>query len=96
MDQAPGRLLIIGCEKHVDRLITVNMERQRYTCASAPEAKGIREAALRLSPTIAVLDDVRVSPDLAIAELVSAGFGEIPLLKLSDQKTKPPFTLTLP
>lgn len=88
------RLLIIGCEGHVDRLIKVNLNRQGYTCASAPWIDSISEAALRLSPTLAVLDDSRINAADAVAELTKAGHGDIPIMKLSEQKAEPPFWLT--
>ena len=96
VEQSAVRTLIIGCEGHMDRLITVNLGRQGWACASAPTLESILGAALQLSPTLAVIDDSRIGVDGVRVELVNAGFADIPLMKLSDQKTKPPFTFTSP
>ncbi len=87
-------VLIIGCEMHVDRLITANLIRQGYTCASAPSVESISEAALRLSPTLGVLDDSRIRKADALTELAKAGYGDVPIMTLSEPNDKPPFWLT--
>ncbi|MBX7132342.1 MAG: hypothetical protein K1X67_06655 [Fimbriimonadaceae bacterium] len=47
-----------------------------------------------MSPTLAVLDDSRINAADAVAELTKAGYGDIPIMKLSGQKAEPPFWLT--